>query len=593
MNINLEKFRSPQGIFIIYILVSGILIMIFRFIFPGSEAPILLYSRNWRLVKGLLELFSWYPALALSAFVIPFGFVTYEENFQSFSDVFFKRLLVSVITAICASVIYGIIFFFALPMVKNIEEDMRYSGELYQLSKLHARERAGDGEWTEAAQFLAICDNIWSNSPELADLRIEININVDKMQSIENHERYLARTTLARDWRYSNTRTADLSALSGNRQPLNATQAISMGSAAFNEKRYFDAHWLFTLGERLAVEGSAEAANAARYASDAWNMIASQSPNLREQRLYQIYSFKLSGYQAMNTGDWIRAFYIFQELLTLTPDDPDAINFLAASERGAGETAFFIDEMELSLGEILTGAVFSLPNDNGRAVIRFSSLTTSDDIAYGMGFEYMSFDENSRPVTSVRSRYAKLLPVNVNEKPHVLVLTHALDRDNEKNYYDGEWLAGNKAAGGILLNVSFEELLLLSYIRRGLQKLQVTDLFLAAEKSNNFGYVYQIFQAEILNRIGSALFFLPVAILVIVIAWRYRVKERPRYLFILMLPVLPVVFLGFVFLYTSLINTLGIWLVLSMGFGFALTIYIVIMALFLFISLIVLAAQHA
>jgi len=592
MSFNAEKLRSPQWVFIIYIIVSSVLIMIFRFIFPGSEAPILLYSRNWRLVKGLLELFNWYPALALSALVIPFGFVSYEEKVQSFSNVFFKRLLVSVIIAICAAVIYGAIFFLALPMVKNMEEDMRYSGELYQLSRLHIRERVSNGEWQEAAQFLAICDHIWTNSPELADIRTEININVDKLRSLENQERYHARTALARDWRNSNMLAADLSPLSGNQQALNSTQAISMGTAAFNEKRYFDAHWLFTLGERLAVEGSAEAANAARYASDAWNMIASQAPNLREQRLYQIYNLKLSGYQAMNTGDWIRAFYIFQELLTITPDDPDAVNFLAASERGAKEIAFFIDEMELSLGEILTGALFSLPNNYGRAVIRFSSLTTSNDVAYGMGFEYMSFDENSSLVTSVRSRYAKLLPVILNEKEQVLVLTHALDRDNKDNNYDSEWLAGNKIVGGILLNIKFEELLLLSYIRRGLLKLQVTDLFLAAEISNNFGYVYQIFQAEILNRIGSALFFLPVAILVIVIGWRYRVKERPRYLFIIMLPVLPVVFLGFVFLYTSLINTLGIWLVLSMGFGLALTIYIVIMALFLFISLIVLSAQH-
>jgi len=592
MSFNLEKLRSPQWVFVIYILVSGVLIMIFRFIFPGSEAPILLYSRNWRLVKGLLELFNWYPALALSALVIPFGFVSHEENFQSFSNVFFKRLLVSVIIAICAAVIYGMIFFLALPMVKNVEEDMRYSGELYQLSKLHIKERVNDGEWQEASQFLAICDNIWSNSPELADIRIDININVDKIQSMENQERYRARTALARDWGSSNMMTADLSALSGNQQPLTSTQAISMGLAAFNEKRYFDAHWLFTVGGRLAVEGSAEAVNAARYASDAWNMIASQAPNLREQRLYQIYHLKLSGYQAMNTGDWIRAFYIFQELLTITPDDPDAVNFFAASERGAKETAFFIDEMELSLGQILTGALFSLPDNNGRAVIRFSSLTTSDDVAYGMGFEYMSFDENSRLVTSVRSRYAKLLPVILNEKEQVLILTHALDRNDKENHYDSELLAGNKTAGGILLNISFEELLLLSYIRRGLLKLQVTDLFSAAEISNNFGYVYQIFQAEILNRIGSALFFLPAAVLVIVIGWRYRVKKKPRYLFVLMLPVLPVVFLGLVFLYTSLINTLGIWLVLSMGFGLALTIYIVIMAVLLFISLIVLSAQH-
>jgi hypothetical protein len=590
MSFNFAKLRTPQAIFIIYILVCSGLIMVFRFIFPGSSAPLLLYSREWRIVQGLLEVFNWYPALALSALVIPFGLVSFEENYQRFSDVFFKRIMVSVITAICAAVIYAVIFFLALPMVKNSEESMLYNGELFQLSKTHARERRSDGEWIEASQFLAICDSIWTNSPELADLRLDIEINIERLQSEENYERYLARTSLDRGWWTINTR--DVSTLSEEYEPLDATTAIDMGNAALNEGRLFDAHWLFTLAGRLAIPGSPEAVYSARFASDVWNMISSQAPNQREQRLYEIHNLKLSGYQAMNTGDWIRAYYIFLELLEYTPDDPDAKNFFAASEQGAAQTAFFIDEMELSLGEILTGAVFSLPDSKGRVVLRFSSLTTFDDIAYGMGFEYMSFDVNSAPAVSVRSRYAKLVPFMLDGKPQILILSHALDRNDKDKFYDSEWLIGNKTAGGILINISFEDFLLLSHTRRGLARLEIADLFIAADKFSNTGYIRQIFQAEILNRVGAALFFLPAAIFVIIIGWRYRVKERARYLFIIMLVVLPVIFHGFVFVYRTIINTLGIWLVLSMGFPIALTIYICSVALLLLITLISLSAQH-
>jgi hypothetical protein len=83
-----------------------------------------------------------------------------------------------------------------------------------------------------------------------------------------------------------------------------------------------------------------------------------------------------------------------------------------------------------------------------------------------------------------------------------------------------------------------------------------------------------------------------MAILVIVIGWRYRTKARPRYLFFLLLPVLPVVFNGFVFFYRNLLNTVGIWLVISLGFASALTIFIAALAVILFISLIILSAQH-
>jgi hypothetical protein len=575
-------------VFIIYVAVSVIFIMVFRFIYPGSSTPLWIYSRTWRFLKGFQEVFDWFPALAFSALVVPFGFVSEEENFQSFSDIFFKRLINSVLIAVSAAVLYGLIFFLILPMLKNKEEDLRYKGEMYQLAKTHAQERRNSGDWYEASQFIIVCDNIWPANIELNDLRAEIEVNLSRLRSEENLEKERARSALLREWR-----DADVSTFSGS-QPVDAVQAISMSTEAFDEQRYFDAHWLATLAGRLATAGSPEASNAARIASTSWNLISSQEPNHMERRLYDIYHLKLSGYQAMNTGDWIRAFYIFQELLTMTPDDPDASNFFAASERGSKEYAFFLDEMELSIGEILTGAVFSLPaENNGRAAVRFSSLTTSNDVAYGMGFEYMAFDEDARLVASAVSRYAKILPFTLNNNQRVLVLTHALDRNNEKNNYDSEWLLGNKTPGGIILNVSYDDLLLLSYVRYGLSNLQLNELFLASGKLNDKGYVSQIFQAEILNRLGCVLFFLPIAIIVITLGWRYRVKTKPRYFFVLMLPVLPVVFHGFVFMYRSIINTLGIWLILSFGFIPALAGFIVVLAVFLFISLITLAAQHS
>jgi hypothetical protein len=83
-----------------------------------------------------------------------------------------------------------------------------------------------------------------------------------------------------------------------------------------------------------------------------------------------------------------------------------------------------------------------------------------------------------------------------------------------------------------------------------------------------------------------------MAVIAIVLAWRYRPIAKPRYIFVLMLPVLPVVFNGLVFLYRSVLNTLGIWLVMSMGFTPALVVFIAATAFILLVSLIVLAAQH-
>jgi hypothetical protein len=224
--------------------------------------------------------------------------------------------------------------------------------------------------------------------------------------------------------------------------------------------------------------------------------------------------------------------------------------------------------------------------------MRFSNLSTSADYAYGVGFEFMEFDALSRPIVSIRAPYAKLLPVTVNEKARIMVITHALNRNNKDISWESERLLGDNKISVVILEISFEEFLLLSSVRRGLTTIQVDELFDASKKLGALGYVSQIFEAEILNRISSTVFFLPMAIFVIVIGWRYRTKKRPRYFFFLLLPVLPAVFSGLVFFYRNLLNIVGIWLVISLGFAAALTIFIVALAVILFISLIILSAQH-
>ncbi|MCL2412061.1 MAG: hypothetical protein FWC97_10515 [Treponema sp.] len=593
MKFNTSKLHNPQMIFILYIFFTSVLIMIFRAIFPGSEAPLTIYASNWRWIQGMLTVFNLFPALALSALVIPFAILSnfISDNQPSFSEIYFKRFTGLVITAICAAVIYAIIFFFAMPLVKNQEEQLRFNGGLFHLARANAIESADSGEWEAAAQFLNIADAIWPNSPGLDGLRDRIHINLRARLFEESGDRALARSALIQGRQDVGMQTGFIQ--TAGQDEVDAAEAIIMSRVAFNEMRFFDAHWLANLAMRLAPNGSAQEVLAAQLASEAWNMITVQAPSRREEQLFRFHNMKIAGYQAMNAERWIEAFYIFQELLSLTPDDPDVRNFLTISRRNAVQTAFFIDELNLSLGEIINGALFSLPIENGRAVVRFSTLTISPDVAYGIDMEYMEFDANNRLLASVVSRYVKMLPITLNDRQQILVLTHALDRDNEENAVTSVWLYGYAIHPTFfILDISFEDFLLASHIRQGLPNIQIIELFNAAARLGAAGYIPQIFHAEILNRFGIVVFFLPIAIFTIVIAWRYRAKKKPHYLIIPMFFILPVVFHAFVHLYRAVFNTMGIWLILSAGFLPALIIFIVILTALLFISLIVLSAQH-
>jgi hypothetical protein len=372
-----------------------------------------------------------------------------------------------------------------------------------------------------------------------------------------------------------------------------------MGEEALKEGRLFDAHWLATLGERLAREGGLEKTKATQLAARAWNQIESQQPSSIEKSVSSIYRLKLSGYEAMVSGNWIRAYYIFKELLTMTPNDPDAEKFFAASEKGTKEVAFFIDEMEITLGNTLTNTLFSLPGSlgKGRSVMRVASLSSTPDYAYGTGVEFMAFDLNTNLLLNLQAPYVKFLPITINDQNQVIVLMRALDRHDRTIRWEPVWSAENNTVyvsetAQITLNVDYETFLMLSEMRQGIPGMQIDNLFAASGIAGEMGYIPEVFEAEFLNRLGACLFFLPMAVFSIVIGWRLRARYRSRYIFVLSLPVLPLVFNGVTYLYRNIFNTVGISLIYNLNYSTAFGIFIAILVVSFLLSLIVLATQR-
>jgi hypothetical protein len=594
-----DIFRQPGKIFFVYMLVSCIGILIFRSIYPGEPSPLPVFSKNWNLIRGLLDIVALFPALAFSAFVIPFGWVLDDEpRYQRFSPQLFQRLTSSIVTVICAAALYALLCFVVLPLARNAEGNMRFRGEEYRLAKERALSHVRDGEWLEASRFIGICEALWVNSPELEGVRNQVEIQVEALRMAEVD---------ARAARTADVRSAGLSALPGQNDPVDAAEAIAMARKAFDERKYIDSHWYATLAGRLARVGSPEGAESARLAALAWNEVESQRPGPRETAAFLRYQLKASGYQAVLAGDWIRAYYIFKELDETSTGafDPDVENFLALSEKGTKEIAFFIDEEELSVGGTLTGVVFSLPRQaegssqrpQGRAVLRIAGFSSAPDYAYGIGLEYMVFDSLSRPLLNLQAPYAKFLPITLEGQQRVLVLMRALDRSDPNIRREPTFTATDESVykpdqAQVILNVSFETFLMLSRMRQGLPGFQFRELFDAGRIAGDYGYISQVFEAEVLNRLGSCLFFLPMSIIVVLLGMRLRARTRSRYISVLMLPVLPVVFNGLTHLYRTVFNTAGISLVLEVGFSTALTIFIVFLVFFFILSLIFLAAHR-
>ena len=552
-----EGLSSPLAIFFLYILASGLVIMGFRFVFPVEPVPLAYFSVNWRLVQGFLEYIALFPALALTSLVIPFGFKVYpvEENKKTN---FLQSLNTSITTAIIATVLYGLLFSVALPITRNREANLIFQGQLYYLAKGRAEESSREGRWADTAQFIEICESIWPKGSEHAKLKAEADI--------ETEESRLARIQLP------NYLTEEASISTGSSEPVDSTEALAMAETAFAEGRYFDAHWLATLSSRLAGPGTLEDTRATRLAGMAWTEVSSLAPNAEETVAFRNYRLKREGYEALVGGEWIRAYYIFLELLGLTPDDPDAARYFALSESGLKHVAFFTDEIALTLDRTLrgaNGAVFSFPKENGRIVMRMSSLSAFTDYAYGIEAEIMSFDRNGWPLWSMEVPYTKILPLSLDSGPSLSILLRALDRTGKAEPSEpeitgfGQIIPDNSE---LVLPVSWDTFLLLSNLQRGLSALSPLDLRAAAVSLRDCGYLPEVFESELLQRFIKPLFLLPLGIFVIAIGWRYRAQKRARYIAIPMLGILPVVFNGAVYFGRSWLSDLGILAVISMGF---------------------------
>ncbi|MDR3335680.1 MAG: hypothetical protein LBT16_00615, partial [Treponema sp.] len=407
VQINKARLFSMTGIFIFYMVISFLLITGFRCIFPGEEAPLDIFFMPWRLIRGVLDFISLFPALTMAGLVIPFGLTPYEneEAYPRFSLRFLDRIKIPVIIAVCTAIVYGLLYFLALPVAQDFQSNLRYKGQIYRLSGDRVKRFAAEENWQEASQFLAVCDGIWPDSQELAEVRVAVSIGVEEL-----------RTSVLESSYQSSPEDAGpaFRGIPGQPNPVDAPEALALAENALAEERYYDAHWLATLADRLARRGSVESAAAVRLASLAWNSIASLEPGARELHAYSIYHLKRDGYEAMVSQDWIRAYYIFRELRELTPQDPDVINYLSMCENGAARIAFFTDEIDMVIGELLTGAVFSIPlaeTSSRRVVVRIESLSTFDDFSYAVGLEIAAFTESGSPIYRMEAPYAKIIPM--------------------------------------------------------------------------------------------------------------------------------------------------------------------------------------
>jgi hypothetical protein len=638
----LESYTLPLVIFVLYCAAAFAGICAFRFVMPlpsGEPIEILdCFAFFWNFSGGIITYIRLFPALAFSSLVIPFGLKEHSEGGyagttfvgkEGFSASFLKYLTWPVISAAAAAAVYGLLFFLVLPLTMDARIAIVNRSDLYAQARSRAQAKAADKDWLEAARFIDICEGIWPGSADAAKLKADITSALSPAQNPVRGAAASGAQGISGGGVVSGGGQGASGAVAGvvpgaegvpvwlgiPGNPVNSADALGLAEEAFDREDFYDAHWLATLAQRLARPGAAEIAAAAALASRAWNKIAALEPNAHEKERFSLYRMKREGYEAMIAGDWVSAFFTFQDLAALTPEDPDVRQYLENCKSGVSNVAFFIDELDLALGSALTGPVFSLPGgDGGRLVLRFGSLAAQPDRAYAWEPEIIAAVDGAFRYR-VSAAYAKLVPVYAavettegGENPkrtggRTALLLRALDRTNREQRFEPVWTTEEDGPAGaapgpfagasqIMLNIGYDDFLLLAKIKRGTAALNLRELFAAEQQFDNYGYAGKTFRAEILRRLGEAVIFLPMAILAIILGWRYRAQKKPRYVYVPMLGLLPLVFYGAALFYRNALGNLSVWLSLNMGLSAAMLFLCGGAAVCFILALIVLAAQH-
>ncbi|MDR0550698.1 MAG: hypothetical protein LBG72_01630 [Spirochaetaceae bacterium] len=602
------NLMSAPKICVLYPLAALILFVIYHTLIPpvvktlAEDRNLLpIFKMKTAFSSALLMWIDFFPALIFSALVMPFGLKPdFETPEKRFSPAFFNRLKPYIFSALASAAIFAVLILMVRPSLYNYRQQARVKSMIYKNAIEKAADYAKRDDWAMAVGFFAVGKKIWAQDPSTAEL--EQNILTGREMLVLKKPEREGISGIAQP---PDTKIEGKS--KNERKPVNAATALDLAVKALEEKRYNDANYLAELASNLAKPGSAIKSSAERVSQTAWRSISRMEMTADEERLNLMYHQKQTGYDALVAEDYLRSYYIFHELLFQIPDDPDVVKYHDVSRDGVLSIAFFIDEMEKSAGGEIEGAIFSLPrNTGGRMVVKADYLTTMENESYASRLEIAAFDGNNKPAFRVETPFAKIKPVNINGEERSLVLLRAVDRNSERVRWDPLWIEAENAGantggesgvpGGfqLILDINYGDFLLTAMPAgsESLRSYYIGDFWNAAEALEAYGYAPEVFYAEILNLLGDALNFLPLAIFTILIGWRFRSRHRPPFAGLPMAVILPLVFNGLWSLASSNLKNIYIMLILCAGFTAALALSIAFAALLFLISMIILAFQH-
>ena len=357
---------------------------------------------------------------------------------------------------------------------------------------------------------------------------------------------------------------------------------------------WFNAHYWASLALQACSGTDTNRSRAQDAANEAWNQLSNPSGfNNEAEKNY--FAKKKEGYAALNSGDNLKAYYIFTTLSRSSAEhaeDPDVVRYLAISKERVESDYFFIDETtDLRFMESVHDIYFSLPYaDGGRLVLCIGGAVSLEEtggyIRYLDGFNVAQYDSRGRfvrfftvpfakvmavPVTVLDEETKAILGVQKNWRSIPYVQLQSVDRvtegivskpeysysesgipayiaakfniRNTEEFATDDYVESGEEPTYILLPMNYDDFDLLGEVSQGADFMSLLTLRSFIPRAEQYGFSKEVYNQSFVKRITYPFYILILVIVAASFAWNYRitdVKEAFRFRWIFMFPLITI-----------------------------------------------------
>jgi hypothetical protein len=363
-----------------------------------------------------------------------------------------------------------------------------------------------------------------------------------------------------------------------------AAELIKKATDYYNSEDYFSSLYYANLAFKL--DDSRQEAQ--RIAAESREAIRSLEPDQSEREAKMYFDLKRTGFNTLNEGNPIDAYYIFKELSNISNSDKDIPEFLDRSLKEISNISFFIDEVENY--DSLPGIEKLTFLSNRQLLVTIGKMIPLDNNeAFFIDMEVIKFETGMKIKSHFTTKYGKY------DSASKSIIMNAIDRENSNSNYKPRYIIGEniKPDKNILkIEPNLTELRYLGQNSSNIKFMNILELFKYAPVFEKYGYIKEPVYIVILQRIIQPFTFLVVSFLSVSLGWFLRIRKyKFPFIAILLTPLVAYLIHNILSIYQFGMDLILAWALFKTGFYPALVILIVSQAIILFISLITIASQ--